>query len=165
MTLEEAREFFRSFNGSTFHMSREEPQKLSAFQSLGITEEVKDGWRMELAEEYLDEISSDNPKSWSLFSSMASVLMAVKTISSNQENMFIEGIEKQAGSDLLTRTITLETVCGRTYDYHDGVIAFFRKKGMDVNKLSEASEKLFSNDLQTDDERLKRAMARYRSLI
>ena len=96
---------------------------------------------------------------------MAFVLMAVKTIFSNQENMFIEGIEKQAGSDLLTRTITLDTVCGRTYDYHDGVIAFFRKKGMNVDKLAEASEKLFSNDLQTDDERLKRAMARYRSLI
>ncbi len=165
MTLEEAREFFRSFNGSSFHMSREEPQKLAMFEALGISEEVKDAWRLEMAQEYLDEISAYNPKSWSLFSSMASVLMAVKSFSESQQDMFIEAVEKQAGSDLLTRTITLETISGRTYDYHDGVIAYFRKKGMNVSRLAEAAGKLFANDLQTDDERMKRAISRYRSLI
>ncbi len=165
MTLEEAREFFRRFNGSAFHMSREEPQKLAMFEALGISEEVKDAWRLEMAQEYLDEISSDNPKSWSLFSAMASVLMTVKSFSDSQQDRFIEAIEKQSGSDLLSRTITLETICGRTYDYHDGVIAYFRKKGMDVSRLAEAAGKLFSSDHQTDDERLKRAMSRYRSLI
>ena len=163
MTPEQAKEFFRSFNGSSFHMSREEPEKLKQFKELNISEEVKDSWCLEMAREYLDKISSDNPQSWVLFSLMTSVLTSVKFFSYSQENMFIEGIEKQTGSDLLTRTITLETICGRTYDHHDGVIAYFRKNGMNVKRLKEAADKLISYD--PEDERYKRSITLYHSLI
>ena len=165
MTLEQAREFFRRFDGSPFHMSREQPQLLAEFEALNIPAEIRDGWRLELANEYLEKITPDDPKSWSFFSSLASVLMAIRSFSGVQEEMLIEGIKRQAESDLPARTITLETVCGRTYDHHDGIIAYFRKNGLDLEKLREAADLLIGADHETDDERMKRAIDLYRSLI
>ena len=164
MDSEHAREFFRSFNGSSFHMSREEPQKLEQFRALNISDRQKDLWRLEMAQEYLDKIGPDNPRSWSLFSSMTSVLRDIKSFYDCQEAMFLQGIEKQAECDLLTRTISLETVCGRTYDCHDGIIAYFRKQGYDLGRLRKATDRLFVNE-RSDDLRLQRAIQTYRSLI
>ena len=165
MTLEQAREFFRMYNGSSFHMYREDPLQLEQFEALNVSDSQKDEWRLEMAEEYLDKITADNPKSWSLFSSLTTVLTSIKTFSDRQEAMFIEAIEKQTECELLARTITLETVCGRTYDYHDGVIAYFRKQGYDLKKLKTTADKLIEQDTDTDDDRLKRAINVYRSLI
>ncbi len=165
MTLEQAREFFRQFNGSSFHMSREEPQLLKQFEEMNISNEQKDQWRLQLAQEYLDSINRDNPQSWSLFSRLTEVLKPVKTFTDRQEDMIIEAIERQTGSDLLTRTISLETICGRTYDYHDGIIAYFRKMGYDMSRLKEASDSLFEEDGNTDDSRFAKAIRLYHSLI
>ncbi len=165
MTYQQARDLFRQFNGSTFHMSREEPQLLAEFESLHISEAQKDIWRLELAQEHLAKIGQDNPRSWSLFSSLTSVLTAVKTVEGRQERMFLEAIEKQKDCDELTRIISLETICGRTYDYHDGVIAFFRKRGYDLAELKAVSDKLIEHDKNTDNQRFRKAITLYQSLI
>lgn len=164
MTINEAREFFRQFDGFSFHMAREEPAKYETFQKLSISDSQKDQWRKEIACEYFEKIGPDHKDSWAPFSSMSSVLMSMKRTDSLQEELILKGIEKQLSCDIKTKIITLETICGRSHDYHDGIIAFFKRRGYDSRKLEELSVKLFENELNSEDDRLARAVNTYRSL-
>jgi hypothetical protein len=165
MTPEQAEEFFKRYNGSSFHMSREEPQQFAVFNTLEIPDAQKDLWRLEIARDYIDKIAPDDPKSWSYFSSLTAVLSSITTFKDKQESMLLEGIRKQSGCDEWTRMITLETICGRTSDHHDGVIAYFRKQHYDLRKLKEVSDKLFESDTKTENARFEKAVRLYRSLI
>jgi len=53
MTGEEAKEFYQSYLGSSFHMGREEPERYDSFMRLGIGEDVLREWDEELLEEQL----------------------------------------------------------------------------------------------------------------
>ena len=165
MTLEQAEEFFKRYNGSSFHMSREEPQQFAVFNALDIPDAQKDLWRLEMARDYIDKITPDDPRSWSYFSSLMTVLSPVRTFTDKQESILLEGIGKQDECDEWTRMITLETICGRTWDHHDGVIAYFRKQHYDLRKLKEVSDKLFESDTKTENARFEKAIRLYRSLI
>ena len=165
MTIEQAEEFFKRYDGSSFHMSREEPQQFAVFRTLDITDEQKDCWRFEMAQEYIDKINSDDPHSWAYFSSLMTVLSPVRTFNDKQESLLLKGIEKQIGCDEQSRMITLETICGRTWDYHDGVIAYFKKQQYDLSKLKEVSDKLIGSGAETDNTRFEKAIRLYRSLI
>ncbi len=165
MTPEQAEEFFKRYNGSSFHMSREDPQQFAVFNTLEIPDAQKDLWRLEMARDYIDKIAPDDSKSWSYFSSLTAVLSSIATFKDKQESMLLEGIRKQSGCDEWTRMITLETICGRTSDHHDGVIAYFRKQHYDLRKLKEVSDKLFESDTKTENARFEKAVRLYRSLI
>lgn len=165
MTLEQAEKVFKQYNGSSFHMSREEPSVYEAFRAMDLSDSQKDQWRMEIAEEHLKKIGAEEERSWSYFSSMAEVLMDVRTIGGLPEEYLIEGIRRQEGCDEMTRTITLETVCGRTRDHHDGVIAWFRKHGGDLSRLKDVTDRLLPSSEKDIDPRLGKAIALYRSLI
>ena len=165
MTFEQAKEFFREYNGLSFHMHREEPEKAAQFDALNISDEQKDQWRLEMANEYLDKINCDDPRCWSRFSTLTSILASIKSFKDKQEDMFIKAIEKQIGCDEMSRTISLETICGRSYDYHDGVIAFFRKNHYDVRRLKEVTDRFIGSDNNQDDARFRKALTLYKSLI
>ncbi len=165
MTLEQAEKVFKQYNGSSFHMSREEPSVYEAFRAMDLSDRQKDHWRMEIAEEHLKKIKTEEPRSWSYYSSMAEVLMDVRTLNGLQEEYLIEGIRRQKGCDETVRTITLETVCGRTWDHHDGVIAWFRKHGCDLSRLKEVTGRLLPGSEEGVDPRFAKAIALYHSLI
>ena len=50
MTKEEAKEFYQSYLGYSFHMGREEPAKYESFRRLGIGEDVLREWDEELGQ-------------------------------------------------------------------------------------------------------------------
>lgn len=165
MTLEQAEKVFKQYNGSSFHMSREEPSVYEAFRAMDLSDGQKDQWRMEIAEEHLKKIGAEEERSWSFFSSMAEVLMAVRTLNGLQEEYLIEGIRRQEGCEETVRTITLETVCGRTWDHHDGVIAWFRKHDGDLSSLKDVTDRLLPKDGEPINPHFAKAIALYRSLI
>lgn len=46
--MEEAKEFFCSFNGFKFHMAREEPGMMMGYDKLNISRKTEDKWRQEV---------------------------------------------------------------------------------------------------------------------
>ena len=51
MTIEEAKRFFMSCGGSSFHMSREDEALCQAYRKLNIDKETEEAWRKELEAE------------------------------------------------------------------------------------------------------------------
>lgn len=163
MTLEQAEKAFKKYNGSSFQMSREEPALYNDFSSSNISRQQKDQWRLELAQEHLDKIRLDPTKGWMAFSDLAEVLMDIRSFNDRQEELLLEAIGCLEDHDEASRTISLETICGRTYDHHDGVIAYFKRQGYDRQRLKEAADRLIGQD--SDDRRHSKAVSLYRFLI
>ncbi len=57
MTLKEAEEYFKRFDGHPFHMGREEPEMYREFCDMDIPEATKEQWRQELIDSLLKELS------------------------------------------------------------------------------------------------------------
>ncbi len=55
MLLSEAKELFIRFDGFSFHMWRDEPEKYKEFEALNIDDDTKEEWRQEIIRHYVDE--------------------------------------------------------------------------------------------------------------
>ena len=64
MTLEEAKQFYRHYNGQGFFMAREEPARAAEYRSLGVTEEMKRQWDGELIGEMFRDLWKDPSRVW-----------------------------------------------------------------------------------------------------
>ena len=49
LTMMQAEEFFKAFDGRKFHMDRDEPYKYQLYERLNIPKETEERWRAELA--------------------------------------------------------------------------------------------------------------------
>ena len=58
MTLKEAEEFFKKYDGHAFHMGREEYDMYREFNHMDIVESTKDQWRQEIIDGYIKRIKN-----------------------------------------------------------------------------------------------------------
>jgi hypothetical protein len=80
-TLEQAEEFFKSMGCSSFHMSREYPERYGEYKNLKISKEIEQQWTIDEFNRYYAKImeTTNNEDLWNYHSRMYDLFVNVKT--------------------------------------------------------------------------------------
>lgn len=80
MTLKEAEEFFKKYDGHAFHMGREEYDMYREFNHMDIVESTKEQWRQEIIDGYIGRIKNGDVVSMTNFGLIDTVSALVRRI-------------------------------------------------------------------------------------
>jgi hypothetical protein len=81
ITIEQAKEYFRAMECSSYHMWREYPQRFDEYKQLNISKETEKKWQEERYEEYYIIIkeNTDSSSLWDIHSRMYDLFEVLKT--------------------------------------------------------------------------------------
>lgn len=78
MTITEAEEFFRRYDGHAFHMGREEPAMYREFIRMEISDSAKEQWRQEIIDGYIKRIKNGDVVPMTRFGTINTVSSLVR---------------------------------------------------------------------------------------
>ena len=113
-TIEQAKEFFRAFGCSHFHMYREYPVRMYEYEQLGISKQTEREWRQERFDERYADIllNTDAHSLWSVHSQMYDLFEGLSTESSLRKMLQVtQDIRDRVPP--VDRVIVAETINGR----------------------------------------------------
>lgn len=83
LNMQQAKEFFCSYDGFKFHMAREEPGMMMEYDKSNISRETEEEWRQEILDElenmYYTRYDTGECDGWCMFSNFLKVLSDTKT--------------------------------------------------------------------------------------
>jgi hypothetical protein len=126
-TIEEAKDFFLSMGCSSFHMSREYPERYDEYKKMKITEAWENEWRQESFEIHVKKLFEVNEVSdfstlWAIHSSMTELFRQLKT-TDTLKKMLVATQYIREKVPLKDMVIVAETINGRiSPTYRDGLI-------------------------------------------
>ncbi|MBQ6464939.1 MAG: hypothetical protein IJJ43_01550 [Oscillospiraceae bacterium] len=111
MTIEEAEQFYKRYDGLGFHMWREEPERAEAFKALHISPEIKTKWDDDLIRQAFKMLWDKREKTWWVHSRL------IKLIGRNPReeyiDRFLSEMEKMKTLDKWSKVIIIENMAGR----------------------------------------------------
>lgn len=95
MTLKEAEEFFKKYDGHAFHTAREEYDMYREFNHMDIVESTKEQWRQEIIDGYIGRIKNGDVVSmtnFGLIDTVSALVRRIFDIIKNTENSKYDNI-------------------------------------------------------------------------
>jgi len=152
-TLGRAEEFFKSMGCSSFHMSREYPERYGEYKNLKISKKIEQQWTTDEFNRYYAKImeTTDNEGLWNYHSSMYNLFVNIKT---EKNLMMMRDVTKNILPKVPNeyKVVVAETINGRTakearngliflsYDMHNEAIAKeFADLSLQFSKYSESN--------------------------
>ncbi|MBE6463719.1 MAG: hypothetical protein E7003_00030 [Eggerthellaceae bacterium] len=164
MTPEDAKRFYFQYDGSSFHMDREEPVKFNSFRMLDLEEETLKEWDEELLDSVFNSLWSDPDRVWVVHERIVQIIRRCHCDAETYVNRLLGEMEKMDHLDSFNMTLVIENMAGRTESMNDGGVHA-------VCKLSSLEKRM--NDIigclieactarHVVDDRFEKAVRRYR---
>ena len=165
MTLREAKEFYLQYDGSSFHMDREEPDKYGCFEMLRIGKDVLREWDEEILESLLEKLRDEPDQAWRAHERMIRIIRRGNCDAEKYLGLLLDEMENLQKMDLFSTTLVIENMAGRNEAMSDGgVYTVFRYSSL-APRMNEVTERLIaacSSECGTDA-RFDKAVSRYRA--
>lgn len=165
-TLDRAREFFQAMGCSSFHMTREYPERLEEYRKLGISEETEREWTLDNIARGVarlgDRKATKPSQLWQVHSRMEDLVQLLKT--SEALRLIYEATEEIAPRVAKRSKILLaETIIGRSaLTYRSGLVFLAHDLGEEAiaQRLAEIAVELAtsSRDAGSEPERSQDAL-------
>ena len=164
MKLEEAKEFYFKYNGFSFHMQREEPDKYSSFKMLNLGKDTLRKWDEELIDRYFDRMWSEPEHTWVYHKTILDIVRRNNCDVNKCLAKLLWEMEKMEGLDLFNMTLVIENMSGNTEALKDGGVYVFCKSSDLAGRMNDVMEHLIAVYAQSHEvnERFTRAVYRYR---
>lgn len=171
MNINEAKEFYFSYDGNAFWMEREEPEKYKGYRNLSIAAAIQKQWDEELVCEKLRNLWSKPDRVWRIHESIIRILLRNPDDYEDLGSKLLDEMEKMPTLDKQSRTLIIENMAGQNADLDNGGVYYFCNYTNLGKRMNEITGKImdFSYDQETDtidsvklQDRLERAKDRYR---
>ena len=164
MTVGEAKEFYFQYDGSSFHMDREEPDKYGSFKMLHIGKDVLREWDEEILGGLLEKFRSDPEHVWRYHERMIRIIRHGYCDTEKYLSLLLDEMENMQDPDLFNTTLVLENMAGRNEPMNDGGVHTVFKYSSLAPRMNEVTEHLIAacSSAYKTDERFDRAVNRYR---
>ena len=163
MTLTEAKELYFKYDGSLFHMEREEPLKYRDFAMLALSEELLKAWDEEMLDKLFAGLYDDSKRIWANHALLLKVIGRKRCDSALYLKRLLKEMEKMETLDLFTKTLILENMAGRDAAQKDGGVYLFAQYPQWASEMNAILQKVVSYEKQVSDERFDRAVQAYRN--
>lgn len=164
MTLEEAKEFYFRYYGSSFHMDREEPAEYNSFRMLDPGPGVLKQWDEELLDGLFDRLHTDPARIWSVHGTILQIIRRNNCDAERYLNRLLEETARMEDPDDANVTLITENMAGRNELLSDGgVYVFCRYSGLS-KRMNDIMEQMIAahSALYQTDKRFASAVHRYR---
>ncbi len=169
MTLAEAEQFYKAYDGNSFHMDREEPAMYGAFKSLALSPEITRKWDEDLIEGIFGSLWEQPKRAWSLHHRLIDLIRRNK-----EERYFVRLLDEMEKMDTLdkeSKVLIIENMAGRdlalkggcmlleTFPAHAERVDWIMNKIMD---FTYSENGLLNKMGLSQSDRLEKAKAAYR---
>ncbi len=165
MTLEEAKEFYFAYDGFSFHMGREEPDKYNSFRMLDLPKELLSAWDEELLDQHFAHFATRPDRIWSDHMTILQIIRRQHCDTNKQLSRLLDEMEKWMDLDLFQTTLIVENMAGRNEPMNDGGVYVYchyshltKRMNVAVNRLMELCLSRYEAD-----ERFKKTISRYKT--
>lgn len=164
MTLDEAKEFYVRYLGSSFHMDREEPARYGSFMMLGLGKDTLGEWDEELLERLFGDLRSGSGRAWVAHGRILDVIRRNNCDVRKHLGRLLDEMERMARLDTFDITLVLENMAGRNESMSDGGAYVFCGHPDLVPRMNDVVERLIAacSERHDVDDRFERAVGRYR---
>ena len=164
MTLDEAKEFYVRYLGSSFHMDREEPARYGSFMMLGLGKDTLGEWDEELLERLFGDLRSGSGRAWVAHGRILDVIRRNNCDAEASLGRLLDEMERMARLDTFDITLVIENMAGRNESMNAGGAYVFRGHPDLVPRMNDVVERLIAacSERHDVDDRFERAVGRYR---
>ena len=165
MTLKEAKEFYFQYDGSSFHMDREEPEMYGSFKTLCVGNDMLHGWDTEILDSLLEKLRTDSEHAWRYHERMIRVIRHGYCDAEKYLGLLLDEMESMKNLDMFNITLILENMAGRNEPMNDGGVHTVFKYSLLASRMNEVTEHLIAacSSANAADDRFDRAVNRYRT--
>ena len=163
MTLTEAKELYFKYDGSLFHMEREEPLKYGEFIMLCVKEDTLKAWDEEMLDTLFASLYDNTERLWATHALLLKVIGRKWCDSALYLKRLLKEMEKMETLDLFTKTLILENMAGRDAAQKDGGVYLFAQYPTLAAEMHAILQKVISSEKQASDERFEKAVFAYRN--
>ena len=165
MTPEDAKRFYFQYDGSSFHMDREEPAKDNCFKMLNLGKDTLKAWDEELLDGIFDSLWSKPDRVWVAHGRIVQVIRRNNCDAEGYLSRLLDEMEKMERLDPFNMTLIIENMAGRTESMNDGGVHVFSKHPILEKRMNDIVERLVEACCARHDvdDRFEKAVRRYRS--
>ena len=165
MTPEEAKRFYFQYDGSSFHMDREEPAKYNSFKMLDLGKDTLRAWDEELLDGIFDSLWSDPDRVWVAHGRIVQVIRRNNCDAEGYASRLLDEMEKMEHLDPFNMTLIIENMAGRTEFMNDGGVHTVCKLSGLEKRMNDIVERLIGACCARHevDDRFEKAVQHYRS--
>ena len=165
MTLENAKEFYFQYNGSSFHMDREEPAKYGSFRMLGLGKDTLSEWDRELLDGLFLNFWSEPERVWISHGTILQIIRRNNCDTEMNLSRLLDEMERMDDLPLFTLTLIIENMAGRNEPMTDGGAYVVCEYSDLAERMNDVTEHLIAacSARQKTDDRFEEAVRRYRS--
>ena len=114
---EKNREFYKQYDGHSFHMAREEPAKYNSW-IVPLPEEIRRKWDQEIIDDLFASLWDDDSRVWSRHYRLIELIKRNKN--ENNIERFLDEMEKMPTLDKRSKIIIIENMAGRDEGHNGG---------------------------------------------
>ena len=164
MTPEEAKKFYFQYNGFSFHMGREEPEKYRSFQRLHLGEDIFRQWDEELLEGLFRNLRTETTRFWAVHDDILQVIRRRHCDTEYWLETLLDAMSKLEHPDERNAVLIIENMAGRNAEMNDGGVYTFCRYSDLAERMNEVMEHLIDRCTAEYDagDRFKKAVQRYR---
>lgn len=129
-------------NGSTFHMSREEPDKYALYDS---TMPVIFGWDNQLLKKHFKTLWDDPETVWLKHDMIIEVLDRKHIGINRRASRLLDEMEKMDSLDVHNKILIIENMCGRDTDMEEGGVHLFCTRTRLEPRMAAVMDKLIDS--------------------
>jgi len=152
MNIKEAEAFFKQYNGHGYHMWHDDPAKNREFNSMGISEKLKEQWRQEIIQDYFDHIFDSPELIYNKHSNIIAVIKSTKTNLQENCNKLLDIMDKLYTLDKRQKVLIIENMAGRTNPQEDGGCYLICAKTNLKERMHNIMLKIMDFDCTSDDD-------------
>ncbi len=144
---EKIREFYKQYDGSSFHMAREEPAKYNSWIA-PLPDEIRRKWDQEIIDDLFTSLWDDDSRVWSRHYRLIELIKRNKNESKIER--FLDEMEKMPTLDKRSKIIIIENMAGRD-EGHNGGYRLVCQFPHYVDRLNIIMEKIMDFTLEESD--------------
>lgn len=144
---EKIREFYKQYDGHSFHMAREEPAKYNSW-IVPLPEEIRRKWDQEIIDDLFASLWDDDSRVWSRHYRLIELIKRNKN--ENNIERFLDEMEKMPTLDKRSKIIIIENMAGRD-EGHNGGYRLVCQFPHYVDRLNSIMERIMDFTLEESD--------------
>lgn len=137
MTLKEAEDFFKRYNGQGFHMLREEADAYKKYNQLQISGKQEDMWRLQIIEEQYCFIQSDKENAWGWFGNIIEIIHGLEETKDETLEQLMNSLKYISELDVRQRILVMEHMAGKPSGQNNGGYALYKSRNKFYKGLKE----------------------------
>ena len=110
MTIEEAKQYFKRYDGHYFHMGREEPWNYDEFKKFNFQDSIIEQWRQEIIDNYFEKLFNRSDNVWSAILHIIDVMPETKTNYPDNCRKLLNALNKAANLDKKQKILIIEVM-------------------------------------------------------